>query len=336
MASTSSANNQETFDITRVFLVGTLLLAGILLAVPLHTIYVGGRSLAAALSGMVPAAGLPWVDGALWCGEFLLYLLVGWSFSKRKIRFACTGAVAGLLLRVLVSGLMACLLSARLGESVISLFLQMHGNIWVLHLLATCTVALIMVYPCRVLLLRGVDALHSRDKAKALDSTRRFSFNTAREMPTGKFVVRPAAAAAGDQLAPPPDFVPVVPKESVRGVVNIPAAVIAECIPEAVPFLAMDAPVRVRLAYIVPQLRRATVWLTWQQIFLTGQDDPNYLHGQDRPDAKFQGHWICIPSKYYVSQVPREHFEVPTVAMPTWMQRPAVPQEAPFATVEMT
>ena len=116
---------------------------------------------------------------------------------------------------------------------------------------------------------------------------------------------------------------------------NVPVELICTSVPEAAEVLIADVPVRIRISYIVPQVRNATIWLTWQQIFPAGDDDPNRRQAPGRADTRFHGRWVRIPAKYYVPQMPREHFTIPKAKPLSWMKRPAVPQEVQFSQEEV-
>jgi len=328
---TNAHTAESTFGFTQAFLLGTLLLLGGLISVPCYTIKVGGQPLAVWVGSLLAAYQLVWVNGALWVLEVAGYLCIAWFFSRRRLAITAIGIASGLIIRLLVCLLIAFLLSANSGSPASFIFMEMNRGLWLLRLLAVIVTAIILLVPCRELLANGFYMLGAKTGAKADGDSKHFSFKSARETAPITLSSRPLANSAKDpeQLAPPEGFTPITPREGITGLINIPVEVIGESVPEALAFLNAEFPVRVRLAYIVPQMSHATAWLTWQQIFMAGQNDPNYIHAE-RPDTNFQGRWVRLPARCYVSQVPREHFVSPPHTPPAWMQRPPVPQEQQF------
>ncbi len=150
---------------------------------------------------------------------------------------------------------------------------------------------------------------------------------------TNRTVVKPGAPAVTPSgiTAPAEGFVPVQPTEGVFGMVAIPAAIITDSIPEAAKYLEGMTSVRVRLALFVPQLKKATVWLTWRQVAM--QNDADRATENDRPDADILNRWVRVPPQAYVAQVPIEYFKVTTIP-PVWMKQTPVAQEEQFPLTE--
>jgi hypothetical protein len=267
----------------------------------------------------------------LWVVDAALFFLIAWRFSDRNIHTGLLGLVLGIVCRLVITCGMACLITAHLGQAAPATFFAMERVLWVYHLLATLTVAVLYVVPLRPLF-RGRDGQTAANGSKS--SAAQFSFQTASRVPTtSPEVIRaaPKKPEATSQLLMPPDgFTAVVPMEGVLGLVNVPLEVITASVPEAVDVLQAEMPVRIRLAFIIPQLRNATIWLTWEQIFSDGPEDPNLRQGPGRVAPHLSGRWVRIPAQYYVPQVPPDYFVKPSGVTPLWMKRPPAPQEAQF------
>lgn len=331
------AKHEPLFGIIPAFTFGTILLAGVLLAVPLGVMHVnGGASLAAVVSQHTPAALLPWLDTLLWGIAIIAYFTISWFVSGKKLLVGIGGLVFGIILLLVTDIIIASLISARSGQPTSTIIMAMGQSSWLLGALGVITSFMLLAFPCRGLLVNGFGLLPTDRSVAATAPERNFSFTArANTGPLPTTIPHPRAQDAQPQLAPPESFVLVTPLEGVYGLVTIPVELICASVPEAAGVLIADVPVRIRLSYIVPQLRRATIWLTWQQIFPTGGDDPNRRQGPGRSDTRFQGRWVRIPAKSYVPQVPREYFTVPKVAPLSWMKQPAVPQELQFLQEEL-
>jgi len=331
MPETSRPTSGAVFGVIQFFTLGTLILAGALLAVLLQSIPHGATNLSEAISHTIDYKENPWLVMALWGMELVAYGLLTVLFSQR-LAIVVSGIVLGLATRLISSTLMVTLLSASSGMPFSSLIVRADGDLWVYRLLAILTTVLAVAVPYRRILTTGF-GFHEEDAAGAKPTA--FSFNnSAAPRPTtpapssARTISRFGRRAAQKVVAPPEGFTPVVPVENVYGMVNIPSSVILESVPEAQPFLNADGSVRVRLAFIVPQLSQATVWLMWQQIFPKGVDDPN-AQAQTQQEAGIRDRWVRIPAKYYISQVPQEHFVV-VKHPPAWMALSEVPQEQQF------
>lgn len=328
------ADNSPLFGQQQAILAAILLFAGILLAFLLLVLSNGQLSMAELLSNRVTASNHSWLDIGLWVLELACYFAVAYIILSGKVLFSFGGMILGVILRLFISFLTAILLHNFAGETLSSMFVAMDNEIWILRVPAIITAASLLALPGRRLLVSGF-GLENKSQPKKIPAERAksFNFSNARHETVGNHTVKSSAVESkgrdDKKCSPPEGFTPLPPLAGVNGTVNISHKVIFASVPDAEPYLLKDYPVRVRKAYIVPQLRNATVWLTWQQVFPGGADDLNYIHA-DRPDTHFQGHWIRIPAKEYVMQMDMEAFVVKTPAPPIWMQRPEVPQEAQF------
>lgn len=320
-----------------------LLFVGILLAFMLLVLSNGDSSLAEVISNSIDLkSNQSWLDIGLWVVELACYFIVAYSLLPKKVLYSFGGMVLGILLRLFITFLMALLLHSFAGETLPSMFVAMDNELWIMRLPAIITAVALLAFPARRLLESGFGwESHLLHKSAPESRAKSFNFNNTRHEVAGNQVAgnRPVTEAntttsmrGEKKFAPPEGFSPIAPLAGVNGTVNISHNTILASVPEAQPYLLKDYPIRVRKAYIVPQLRRGTVWLTWQQVFPGGADDLNYIHA-DRPDAQFQGRWIRIPAKEYVMQLDMEFFAVKTPVPPGWMQRPEVPQEAQFDVV---
>lgn len=322
VTTTQHSEPESPFGLLQVVTLGIFLVAGVLCAMPLYTLQMDRHPLGTQVA---------LIGGILWVAEIVLYLALSLLLSKRNGAVIVLGVLGGVLLRLLVCMLMALALDARIASGFAVAFLAMQSELWLLRLLAIVVTAMILAIPCRALLAFGAPR-SDKNSNGAHPAVKSFSFQTVSEMTADEACVVRAATPRGDSrgVHPPEGFTSPPPKEGVTGMINIPTSVIYAAVPEATGSLRNDQPVRVRLAYVIPQLPQAVVWLTWQQIFLSGADDPNRAHGPERPDSKYQTRWIPIPPQYYVSQVPQGYFQPEHAAHPAWMQRAPVPQEAQF------
>lgn len=335
MTATIQTEHPEShFDLTDALKLGAILLAGIVVVITLQTVKIGELPAITSIAGIIPTGSQAVFHVLLWLVEFALYFAIAWHISQRNTLVGVGGIAVGLIVRLLVSLLLVLVLNIRFGEPIGATFSAVHGTLWPLRLIGIIMVAGIFALPCRNMIACGFGTA-AKDTEANHPRAKSFSFNTAHhESTTASLKRKPMSGGQASRLVPPDNFTPLPPKDGVSGLVSVPAEVICASIPEAAEILTNGVPVRIRLSYIVPQLRRPTVWLTWEQIFLHGLEDPNRHHGgPNREDKNFQGHWIVIPPKYYVSQVPQEFFQKDTVVAPTWMRRSAVAQEAQFDTV---
>lgn len=330
MNSTHTTPSATPFGVVQIFLAGTLLLLGGLLAIPF---YLTGAGQAAPASAA--GSGLLAVSLTLWLLETALYCIISTVLSRRNWLVGFIGTALGLLLRLGLTLLMAWLIGARSHADTAVVFLQINGDHWPLRLLAIAFSAATLVLPLRGLLASGFRIRNTGRQYR--DTARHFSFKSAVDAPTGPSRAT-ATTGAHEQrheaqtVTPPEGFMPIPAQDDITGTIDIPVEVICASVPEARAFLRRELPVSVRLACIVPQLANATVWLTWQQIFSSGSDDPNREHGPERPDVSLQGRWVRLPARTYVTQVPRRYFSRPAPAAALkWMKRTPVPQEAQFS-----
>ena len=327
------------FGMRQVVQTCILVCAGLLVALALALIGNKQVSLAQLISSIIDPEQSSILDVGLWLLELATYYLVLFLLT-RKAMYSLGGMILGVIVRLFLSLGFALAVHGILGETLPAMFGLMDNELWILRVLSIVVATLIIAYPCRRLVETGfgMDDQQQAHTRKETSSAHAFSFNTVRQA-HGTSAQQPRVQAAGATFdldrslcKPPEGFTPLPPKAGVTGTVNINHQIILEYVPEAAPYLKKDFPVRVQQAYIVPQLRRATIWLTWQQIFPGGQDDPNYIH-DGRPDSQFQGRWVRIPAREYVMQMNQEYFIVDTSTPPAWMLRPAVAQEAEFDTI---
>lgn len=336
MSTTIHATHAGTpFGLVQGFITGVLFLAGGLLAMMLYLSRIGQVSPVELAGHLLPVQQMLAVTLGIWALEIGLYFTITWVLAHHHFLVAVVGVFVGLILRQGVALLISALLSQHSSESAVVIFGKMANDYWLLNVLAIITSALILLIPFHGLLAAGF-LFHGAADENLDSAPKRFSFATtpapsATSGASGPSISRTPTGKAS-QLAPPDGFTPLPPRDDVSGMVNIPTDIIAASVPEAAAYLREGTPVRVRLAHLVPQLSQATVWLTWQQVFLSTPEDPNAMHGPNRPDASLQGRWIKVPAHAYVPQVPREHFLSAGAPPPPpkWMTLPPVPQEEQF------
>jgi hypothetical protein len=127
-------------------------------------------------------------------------------------------------------------------------------------------------------------------------------------------------------LHPPADFNPILAREDITGTITLPASLILESVPEAKTILAPGYGLSIRLAYIVPQLPRGTVWLTWRQVFEKGVP-PMPNKDTAKLEEEFINRWIRLFPRNYVLQVPSSYFNS-TKTPPAWMKLPEIENES--------
>jgi len=276
----------------------------------------------------------------LWGIEIAAYLGLAYASSNNTVITAIGGGL-GIVTRMVASFVIGLTQFASHKQSLFGFLWSVEkGDLWAFRLLAiVVTLAMIFVvyrswYVDRFGLFEEVMVKKEKEKEreeKAKEQPKAFAF--AKKMTDISSInVRGNTGSRRDpdSLMPPEWFVPVAPLEAAYGTVNIPREVIVKCVPEAKILLTGNRPVQVRLAYIVPQLRHATIWLTWQQIF--SSHNAGVIDSADaiaQAEAALRDRWIKIPAKYYVGQVAAE-FWVMNQVPPAWMRLPEVPQESEF------
>ncbi|OPZ85381.1 MAG: hypothetical protein BWY76_01436 [bacterium ADurb.Bin429] len=340
MAATSQSAEQEPmFGLMQGFSMGTLLLLGGLLAVPMVKF-----GWARTISDLAPTTIIPLLVGLLWLLEAIAYALIAGLLS-RNILVALSGAVLGFITRFIVFLLMGVLVSSQNGVELSDTLMGMDGPSWAYRALAMLVTGTMLLLPFRRMLQTGYGLIDAPAPSPSASRAKQFSFASkaprtghyqiVRSAPTAQ--TAPATTAAAPTaprhpvIQPPENFTPVIPRDNVFGTVSVPASVILASVPEAQPFLEADKPVTIHLAYLVPQLQRGTAWLIWQQIFSApgGGARP----ANEQADAGVRDRWVKISPKYFITQVPREYFEIQRIP-PAWMRLPAVPQESQFDDVE--
>ena len=270
------------------------------------------------------------LDLALWIVEALLYLFLGWLFSRRMVGVVMAFAL-GFTTRILASMLIFLLVHAPF-----SALFSISSTYGLSHLLAIIIAVLALALSFRSLLMQfGLKPVQLMSPS---GNRVRFSFENAAAVAskTTRQVKVPLVLSDGSDpqengvppthLHPPDDFPPVLAKDDITGTIDIPASVILESVPEARHILNSAYAIPVRIAFFVPQLPRATVWLTWKQAFEKGVPSiPNVDTARLEPE--FFSRWIRIPARYYVTQIPRQHFQA-TKTPPAWMKLREVEQEA--------
>ncbi|MHB9023175.1 MAG: hypothetical protein ACYC7E_03235 [Armatimonadota bacterium] len=329
-----TAQDEPVFGVFGLVLLGTLMLFTALLALPLHQIHIVKLSLGEQISLALPLGQLPGMV-ILWVVEIGAYFSLAWHYS-RQMRRAVLGIPLGLLIRVVISALMCVFMTGSQKESFARVFLENEGTFWVYHLLAILGVCVSFVTIFRNLWRGRIDAPGSGSRMKAGGAeARAFAFSSGRAQSSSVAATSEKfqqAFASAHSLTPPADFVLPVPASDVFGVVSIPVSVVLEAVPEAKTLVDAERPVRIQLAYFVPQLARATVWLTWQTIFTGKADDLNRLEAGSEAVALLRDRWIRIPARNYVSQIPKEYFKL-SKRSTSWIQLPEVEQEELFGDV---
>lgn len=334
MAASQPSSSHQAFDAFQLLILGALLFAGAIIGCVMTLV-------------IHDIKGIPTLDIALWVVEGILYLVLAATFARQA-----AGAIGGLFLgfvtRLVASTLIALL--ARKPESIIAF----DGQNWMLHAVAIVVTALAFVIVYRPWLSSMAGGTHRSTSAAKTSApsnapakhapaksgkNSQFNFNTRPAAParnvSSSTPYMPGPPLGGvntgegedlppTHLRPPENFTPVLPREDVIGEVTIPGSIILESVPEAKGLITASTQARIRLAYIVPQLSRGTVWLFWQQVFERGVPS---MMGEQVSDGEFRGRWIAIPPRYYVPQVPRDDF-TSVKTPPAWMNLPEVPQEA--------
>lgn len=317
---TTRQHYTEVFGIVQVFTLGTVLLVGACLAIPTQ---------------MLPLRALatPTADIAMWIAEVVLYLALAWWFSR-----SLNGAVAGLLIGF-ATRFVASVLIFLLSQISLAQIFTFDGRHGVFHLMAMVIALLALLLSFRPLLV-NLGLAHTQATEESGKKTR-MAFDNRVLTPASAKPAQPAhvplvlspgdgtastAAMPSTHLQPPADFTPVLANEKVTGTITVPVSLILESVPEAKTILAPGYGVSIRLAYIVPQLQRGTVWLTWRQVFEKGVPPmPNVDIARLEPE--FANRWIRLAPKHYVTQVPSSYFKTKKTP-PAWLALPEVEQEA--------
>lgn len=310
----------EAFGVFQAFTLGTVLLVGACLAMPIQ---------------MLPLRALtnPTADKAMWIAEAILYLVLAWWFSRNLI-----GAVTGLLIGF-ATRFAASTLIFLLSQITLTQIFTADGSKGVLHMVAVVIAVLALLLSFRALLV-NLGLTHTQ-AAKDNGKKTRMAFDnrvltSAPAKPSAParvpLVLSPEDGISeiterpATHLQPPADFNPVYARDDVPGTLTIPASVILESVPEAKTILSPGYGIGIRLAYLVPQLPRGTAWLTWKQVFEKGVP-PMANVDTARLEPEFTSRWIRLSPKHYVTQVPSSYFKTKKTP-PPWLSLPEVEQEA--------
>ncbi|MHB0936767.1 MAG: hypothetical protein ACYDCO_23255 [Armatimonadota bacterium] len=310
----------EAFGIVQVFTLGTVLLVGACLAIPIQMLPLSMLSTSTA-------------DIVLWIVEAVLYLALSWWFSRNTVG-VLVGVGLGLGTRF-VANILIFLLSST---SFTELF-AFGGRQGVAHMVAVVVAVLALVLSFRALLINLGIAQQLAPKDNEKKTRMAFDNRVLTPSPTRPpapvhvpLVLSPEDGIStpterpATHLQPPEDFNAIFAREDTPGTLTIPASVILESVPEAKTILAPGYGISIRLAYIVPQLPRGTVWLTWKQVFEKGVP-PMANVDTARLEPEFISRWIRLSPKHYVTQVPSSYFKTKKTT-PAWLSLPEVEQEA--------
>ncbi len=263
--------------------------------------------------------------------EIAIYSGIAWMASKKSLPLTLIGVLVGIFFGFLIS-LLAAMVTGATPSTAFVLSPDGASNI-VIIVIATVVTAGVLFGLLSWLAGNNEPAPAVKREAEK----QKFNFAprpAAREavkpmMIPNRTVVKPGTpSVTNDGVHTPAEgFMPVHPTEGVFGMVAIPAATIIDSIPEAAKYLEGMTTVRVRLALFIPQLKKATAWLTWRQVAM--QSEAERATENDRPDVELLNRWVRIPPQVYVSQVPIEYFKVTTTA-PVWMKQTPVTQEEQF------
>lgn len=300
--------------------------------------YAGKRSNAMNISEAMP----PSVAFALlWILELGLYVGLTWYITRHPI-IATVALGLGLVMRYAFVVIYQLVFGIMDGTPFLANIAMAESRDWAYQLLNLAVISGLFALPLRNFLKTGFNykinpEIDDSNTVKSSSvstpvAANKFSF-APKQAQVADIKIRkapkPAASAEQGVLNPPEDFIRSEPVKGVHGTVNIPRKVIIASVPEAENILRTDKPIPVQLAFVVPQLKRATVWLTWQQIFDTGNTDP--AHGNpNMEDPDLYDRWIRIPAKYYALQVPEQLYAKGQVNHPAWMLQPHVPQEEQY------
>lgn len=289
-------------------MLGTLVLGGALLSVLLDHNF--GSFLPAAVDSLFLLSII------LWLVEIGIYIVIGRRLGKGMPLRIALAVGLGLGIRIVTSLLTALLLGAA--EHAPGAVITAAGGLgWLYHLCALPSAVGTLLLPCRFLLEPDQLQISDVERRKEAEIPTAFSFEPAKRVviqPEVRFQRKKQEPAPESCLQPPTGFTPVTAAKDVDGTVSVPASVLLASVPEAADLLDACTTVPVPLALILPQLRRAELWVTWRQLF--PEDASNYC---DR--------WLRIPAMHYALQVPREYFVVEQTT-PAWLSREPVAQEA--------
>lgn len=310
----------EAFGILQAFTLGTVLLVGACLAIPISMLPL--RVLTTQQS-----------DIALWVGEAVLYLVLAWLFSRKL-----TGALAGLGLGF-ATRLVASVLIFLLSKISLTQIFTFDGRQGIFHLVAVVEAVLALLLSYRALLVNMGIAQTMAPKDNGKKTRMAFDNRVLTPSPTKPpapvhipLVLSPEDGIStvtekpATHLQPPVDFNPIFARDDMPGMITIPASVILESVPEAKTILTPGYGISIRLAYIIPQLPRGTAWLTWKQVFEKGVP-PMANVDTSRLEPEFTSRWVRLSPKHYVTQVPSSYFKTKKTP-PAWLSLPEVEQEA--------
>lgn len=318
---TTRTTEQPTlFGVIQLFTLGIFLFGGALLAVPMYNVHVSKTlTLGESISALLPATGAMWI---LWLVELVLYTAIAFIFS-RNILTTLAGLALGLFTRIILSVMVAFLISVPMGSTFGPTMMRFEGELWVYRAIAILVTVLSCLFAYRGLFEQWFGFKAPVGKSGKA-SGKQFSFNTRAVTPVKQFQTRTnmPTAPTTEHLHPPEGFAMPPADDSVFGEVELPSSVILDSIPEALPFLDTKRKIPVRLALIVPQLHFGTVWLTWGQIFNTSA----HATGDE---ALIANRWIRVPPKHYATHVPRDYYGR-RKSPPAWMKMAEVPQETQF------
>jgi len=307
------------FGIPQAFTLGAVLIAGACLVWPVQ---------------LLPFRALnsPAIDITLWIVEAVLYVGIALFFS-RNAGGAIAGLVLGYIIRLAANALIFLLVSLPLADLFV-----FGGERGLLHALAVVIALLALSLSFRPLLV-NIGLPQAKSPVKNGSKTR-VAFDN-RQLPTSARQQAQSRRSPGGQseevgeiisseqgaaLHPPADFNPILPREDVAGTLTIQTGILLDSVPEAKSILAPNYGISIRLAYIVPQLPRGTVWLTWRQVFEKGVP-PMETVDTTRLEQQFINRWIRLSPRQYITQVPAIYFEKQKTT-PAWMKLPAIEQEA--------
>lgn len=296
--------------------------------------YEGRKTNAGAISASIPG---PAMNAFLWVLEIGLYAALAWYITRHPI-VATVALALGVVMRYVFVFIYVGAFGAMDGTGFLATLIKNEQQ-WINQLLNMAVVGGLFALPLRNFLKTGfnykinmdLDADVVKPSAQQVPANK-FSF-APKQTQVADIKIRkapkPTASAEQGMLTPPEDFVRPEPVKGVHGTVTVPRKVIIASVPEAESIMRSDKPIPVQLSLIVPQLKRATVWLTWQQIFDTGNTDPS-LGNPHMDDPELYDRWVRIPAKYYALQVPEQFYAKGHMNHPAWMQQPHVPQEEQF------
>ncbi|MHB9132075.1 MAG: hypothetical protein ACYDBB_13455 [Armatimonadota bacterium] len=335
MADKTPRTEQESvFGLSQGIILATIFILGALIASQLQR-SVGGNNLAWMISRTLPYDKTPHLGTALWLTEIALYGLLTYIISRR-LWVAATGIVLGVIFRLVASFLIVMLVSHALNRTFGQTFQLIEGKLWVYRVMAMLMALSAILFPLCQMLKTGYGLYVEKKpkaKPKAAPNAGAFAF-AAKQAPKQEYQIkRPkpqSASSGGDHFLTPPEGFTQPKPADLEGIVNIPVKVIYDSIPEAINVFEANQQIRIRLGYFVTQWKRATVWVTWQQVFPEGADNPNLRMLAGAETSHLRDRWIRIPARHFVVQVPRAHFNVEK-KYPRWMRLAEVPQEQQFS-----